>query len=58
MYQQPSFRHDFSLSKCVGQLFERIIYAFSEQQLLARLDKLLTLPVPTEAGFDVPQPRL
>ncbi|KAF5437244.1 SIR2-like domain-containing protein [Candidatus Methanophagaceae archaeon] len=53
MYKLPIFRQQYILQGCVDNLFERILYAMPQSEILQRILELLSLPIPTEMGFEV-----
>jgi hypothetical protein len=53
MYKLPIFRQQYILHGCVDNLFERILYAMPQSEILQRILELLSLPIPKEMGFEV-----
>lgn len=53
LYRAPLFRRQPYFYKSLAPLFERAIYAMPDADLLRRLDLLLSLPIPSEQGFEV-----
>jgi hypothetical protein len=58
MYRQPIFRNYHSLHDCVNTLFQRLLYAMPQSEVLQRIPQLLSLPIPTEGEFEVQEPQL
>lgn len=57
MYQLPLFGRFLGLYKSVALVFLRLLsQAMDRTEVLSRMDQLLSLPVPGEAGFRVDQP--
>jgi hypothetical protein len=53
LYRAPLFRTQPYFYKTLAPLFERVIYAMPNVDLLSRFDLLLSLPIPSEQGFEV-----
>lgn len=53
IYQHPVFAQTFWLHKPVDVLFKRIFETMSPTDVLARMKRLLELPIPGEGGFRV-----
>jgi hypothetical protein len=53
MYKQPFFRQYYILHSCVDNFFDGILYAMNQSEILQRIPELLSLPIPTEMGFEV-----
>lgn len=58
MYKQPLFRQYYILHSCVDDLFRGILSAMNQSEILQRIPELLSLPVPTEMGFEVNKPQM
>jgi len=58
MYKTPLFRQHSFLHTCVGTLFKRLLYAVPQSEILQRMPDLLSLPIPTDMGFEVSEPQL
>ena len=58
MYKMPLFRQYRFLHSCVDVLFQRLLYAMPQLEILQRIPELLSLPIPTEMGFEVSEPQL
>ena len=58
MYKLPIFRQQYNLHGCVNNLFERVLYAMPQPDLLQKIPELLSLPIPTENGFEVSKPQM
>ena len=56
MYKLPLFRESLILHKGIGSLLKRLILACPQTEILRRMDALLSLPIPTESGFEVSIP--
>ncbi|MHC1574414.1 MAG: SIR2 family NAD-dependent protein deacylase [Candidatus Methanogasteraceae archaeon] len=56
MYKLPIFRHDHSLHNCVNIRFQILLFAMPQSEILQRIPELLSLPIPTELGFEVAVP--
>lgn len=52
MYKSPFFYKSRGLFSCVNILFQRMLYSMSESMLLEKMHILLSLPIPTENGFE------
>ena len=57
MYKMPLFRQYRFLHSCVDVLFRRLLYAMPQLEILQRIPELLSLPIPTEMGFEVSEPQ-
>ena len=57
MYKMPLFRQYHFLHSCVDVLFRRLLYAMPQLEILQRIPELLSLPIPTEMGFEVSKPQ-
>jgi len=57
MYKLPPFRQHYILHGSVDNLFERILYAMHQSEILQRIPELLSLPIPKEMGFEVSDSR-
>lgn len=58
MYKLPLFRQHHFLHSCVDTLFRRLLYAMPRPEILQRIPKLLSLPIPTESGFEISEPQM
>jgi hypothetical protein len=58
MYKTPLFRQYSFLHTCVGTLFKRLLYAMPQSEILQRMPDLLSLPIPTDMGFEASAPQL
>ncbi len=58
MYRMHLFHQHHILYDCVDTLFKRIFYAMPQSELLQRIPELISLPIPTESGFEVRMPEL
>lgn len=56
MYKRPIFRQDRSLHNCVNILFQRLLFAMPQSEILQRIPELLSLPIPGDVGFEVSMP--
>ncbi len=57
IYSFPVFRQYYDMSYCVQSLFKRLLMALPQEYILKRMVDLLTLPIPTENGFEVHEPK-
>lgn len=55
LYEQPFIRSYPFISDIISPLFRRCFYAMTDEEILNRFKELLSLPVPDEAGFNVPK---
>lgn len=55
LYEQPFIRSYPYASDIISPLFRRCFYAMTDEEILRRFTVLLSLPVPDEAGFNVPE---
>lgn len=53
IYKNPLFTQNVWLHDTVTILFERVLESMSPNEVLNRINRLLTLPIPTEGGFEV-----
>lgn len=54
MYRGPIFKQSIELHDCVKPIFYRLLsQAMSQDEILRRVDRLLSLPIPEEDGFHV-----
>lgn len=56
LYRTPWTRTDNRLHRCVETLVQCIMPQLLPDELLAKMEQLLELPVPSDAGFDVSDP--
>lgn len=57
IYKLPIIRQTFYLHECVKSLFQRLLFAMPQSEVLKRMADLLSLPLPGENGFDVSDPK-
>ncbi|NIA09633.1 MAG: hypothetical protein GWP10_07875, partial [Nitrospiraceae bacterium] len=58
MYNLPFFyKYDLSPRDSLKTLFKRLLYVMPQAEILKRIFKLLSLPIPTEMGFEVGVPQ-
>lgn len=55
VYKHPLFIQNSSLHDAVKVLFKRVLEVIPPGHILDRMNQLLTLPIPTEGGFEVAQ---
>ena len=58
VYKLPLFRQYHFLHDCVYVLFKRLLYAMPQSEVLQRIPELLSLPIPTEEGFEVSETQM
>lgn len=58
MYKLPLFCQYHFLHDCVYVLFKRLLYAMPQSEVLQRIPELLSLPIPTEEGFEVSETQM
>lgn len=58
IYSFPVFRQYFDMQDCIQSLFKRLLMVLPQEYILKRMVDLLTLPIPTENGFEVHEPQL
>ena len=56
MYNLPIVGQRTNLHENLTNLFNRILYTMPQIEILKRMDELLSLPIPTEYGFNVTFP--
>jgi hypothetical protein len=56
-YVSPTFRQDLWQQECVGALFKGLFEALPYTKILEQMPVLLSLPIPTENGFEVAEPQ-
>ncbi len=57
MYDGPLFKQSIEMHDCVGFVFGRLLsQAMSQQEILVRVDRLLSLPIPEDDTFLVRAP--
>jgi hypothetical protein len=57
MYKWHIFRDNYPLHHCVDLLFQGLLYAMPQSEILKRIPELLSLPIPGEMGFEISEPR-
>ncbi|HEV7642783.1 MAG TPA: SIR2 family protein [Pyrinomonadaceae bacterium] len=57
IYVHPIFTNNFWLHESVAILFKRVLEAMSSADIFTHIYRLLSLPLPTEGGFQVAQPQ-
>jgi len=55
MYKMTLFQEYYILHSCVDVLLKRLLHAMSQAEILKRMPELLSLPIPSEDGFEVRQ---
>jgi hypothetical protein len=58
VYELPLFTGNHHLHDCVKSLLERALFAMDREEILCRMPRLLSLPVPGESRFSVSLPQL
>ena len=53
MYKAPILRQFYFAHSSMDDLFKRILYTMPQSEILHRIPELLSLPIPTEMGFEV-----
>lgn len=53
LYSNPIFTRDINRLYNLNHLFKRIFFAMTDLELLNNMSKLLSLPIPSENGFEV-----
>lgn len=56
MYKLPAIHRSIDCHDVVRRLFELLLYAMPDEHVLKTMPELLTLPIPSEAGFELFHP--
>lgn len=57
MYRSPIFTKHHYLHDGVKVLFKRLLFVFTDEEIIARIPELLSLPIPSVDGFEVSTPQ-